>query len=219
MTKQNITQRSYSVLDKLLIQTDKAIKTLSSNAPKPTRPSPADGSADSTLTEEQRRHVAGLMRINHTGEVMAQALYQGQALTATLPDVRDKMDEAADEEIDHLAWCSDRVKELDSHTSVLNPIFYGLSFSMGATAGLISDKLSLGFVAAIEDQVCKHLSSHLDQLPENDLKSKAILEQMLIDESHHADVALQAGGIKFPYSVKTGMTIFSKIMTKSTYYL
>ena len=128
-------------------------------------------------------------------------------------------DAAADEEIDHLAWCSRRVKELGSHTSLLNPIFYSLSFSMGATAGLISDRMSLGFVAAIEDQVCKHLESHQEQIPEDDLKSKAIINQMLIDEAKHANAALEAGGIVFPGPVKSGMSLLSKLMTKSTYHL
>ncbi len=157
------------------------------------------------------------MRINHTGEVCAQALYQGQALTAKLPKVRKAMEEAADEEVDHLAWCEQRIRELGSRPSVLNPLFYGLSFGVGAAAGLISDRVSLGFVAATEDQVCKHLDEHLAEIPAEDQKSRAILKQMREDEEHHATSAIEAGGLRFPAPVKFGMTLLSKVMTKSTY--
>jgi len=149
--------------------------------------------------------------------VCAQALYQGQALTARLPRVREAMEQAADEEIDHLAWCDQRLRQLGSHTSVLNPLFYGLSFGLGATAGLISDRISLGFVAATEDQVCKHLDDHLQQLPEDDEKSRAILEQMRTDEAEHSTAALEAGGLRFPAPVKFGMSLMAKVMTKTTY--
>jgi len=157
------------------------------------------------------------MRINHTGEVCAQALYQGQALTAKLAHVREAMEHAAEEEIDHLAWCEQRIRQLGSHPSVLNPLFYGMSFGIGAVAGLISDKVSLGFVAATEDQVCKHLNEHLEQLPAEDEKSRAILEQMRIDEERHAESALDAGGYRFPAPIKFGMSLMAKVMTKSTY--
>jgi len=172
---------------------------------------------EAELSESETRHVAGLMRINHTGEVCAQALYQGQALTARLPQVRRAMEQAADEEIDHLAWCEQRIRQLGSHTSVLNPLFYGLSFGIGATAGLISDRISLGFVAATEDQVCKHLDEHLGQLPASDDKSRAILEQMREDEQQHSTAAIEAGGLRFPAPVKFGMSLVSKVMTKATY--
>ena len=157
------------------------------------------------------------MRINHTGEVCAQALYQGQALTAKLPEVREAMEEAADEEIDHLVWCEERIKDLGSHTSRLNPAFYALSFGIGAIAGKISDKVSLGFVAATEEQVCSHLSKHMTSLPKQDEKSKAVLLQMLEDEAKHATSAIEAGGARFPLPVKLGMTALSKVMTKATY--
>lgn len=134
-----------------------------------------------------------------------------------MPQVRSAMEHAADEEIDHLAWCEQRIRELGSHPSVLNPLFYGLSFGVGAVAGLVSDRVSLGFVAATEDQVCKHLDEHLEQLPEHDAKSRAILEQMRIDEQQHANSALAAGGGRFPAPIKFGMTLLSKVMTKSTY--
>jgi len=209
--------RHYSPADHLFMQVDAALKTLLPFNGHPNRASPALSHSEAELDESSTRHVAGLMRINHTGEVCAQALYQGQALTAKLPEIRSAMEEAADEEIDHLAWCEQRIKELGSHTSVLNPLFYGLSFSIGATAGLISDRLSLGFVAATEEQVCKHLDEHLMQLPSEDKRSRAILEQMRIDEEQHADHALDAGGLRFATPIKLGMTLLSKVMTKSTY--
>jgi ubiquinone biosynthesis monooxygenase Coq7 len=183
------------------------------------RNSPAEQKPTSELSDSEKKHIAGLMRINHTGEVCAQALYQGQALTAKLPDVRESMEHAAQEEIDHLAWCKKRLDELNSHTSYLNPLWYGLSFSIGAAAGLIGDKWSLGFVAATEDQVCQHLDNHLQQLPNKDEKSRAILQTMREDEAKHATTALNAGGAEFPSSVKTLMSAVAKVMTKTTYYI
>ncbi|MDH0214859.1 2-polyprenyl-3-methyl-6-methoxy-1,4-benzoquinone monooxygenase [Stutzerimonas stutzeri] len=210
-------QRHYSPADRLLMQADAALRTLLPFSGQPSRPSPALLKTETELSESEARHVAGLMRINHTGEVCAQALYQGQALTARLPQVRQAMEQAADEEIDHLAWCEQRIRQLGSHTSVLNPIFYGLSFGIGASAGLISDRISLGFVAATEDQVCKHLDDHLGQLPAGDEKSRAILEQMRDDEAQHSTAAIEAGGLRFPAPVKFGMSLVSKVMTKATY--
>ncbi|TWI56827.1 ubiquinone biosynthesis monooxygenase Coq7 [Pseudomonas duriflava] len=209
--------RHYSPGDRLLLQIDSALRTLLPFSGQPERISPATGHEETSLDEESARHVAGLMRINHTGEVCAQALYQGQALTAKLPEVRKTMEKAADEEIDHLAWCEQRIRELGSRPSLLNPLFYGLSFGMGATAGLISDRLSLGFVAATEEQVCKHLDEHLEQIPAEDRRSRAILEQMRTDEEQHANHALDAGGLRFATPIKFGMTLLSKVMTKSTY--
>ncbi|WP_440468123.1 2-polyprenyl-3-methyl-6-methoxy-1,4-benzoquinone monooxygenase [Pseudomonas sp. YH-1] len=209
--------RHYSPADRFLLQADAALRTLLPFSGHPGRPSPAIVQPDAELSDTDARHVAGLMRINHTGEVCAQALYQGQALTAKLPKVRKAMEEAADEEVDHLAWCEQRIRELGSRPSVLNPIFYGLSFGVGAAAGLISDRVSLGFVAATEDQVCKHLDEHLAEIPVEDQKSRAILEQMREDEEHHATSAIEAGGLRFPAPVKFGMTLLSKVMTKSTY--
>ena len=178
-----------------------------------------DTEEPSQLWVRDAQHVAGLMRVNHSGEVCAQALYHGQALTAKLPHVRQEMQQAAIEEQDHLAWCEDRLKELDSHTSVLNPIWYGLSYGMGAIAGIAGDKYSLGFVAETERQVSQHLQQHLQQLPEHDERSRKILEQMNEDELHHRDTALQAGGVDLPVPVKITMTAISKLMTKTSYYL
>ncbi|MWV14421.1 2-polyprenyl-3-methyl-6-methoxy-1,4-benzoquinone monooxygenase [Pseudomonas sp. L-22-4S-12] len=210
-------ERQFSPVDRLLMQADAAMRTLLPFSGAPARPSPAIVQNEAALSADDARHVAGLMRINHTGEVCAQALYQGQALTAKLPQVRKAMEHAADEEIDHLAWCEQRIRELGSHPSVLNPLFYGLSFGVGAVAGLISDRVSLGFVAATEDQVVKHLDEHLEQIPHDDAKTRAILEQMREDEEHHATSAIEAGGLRFPAPVKFGMSLLSKVMTKSTY--
>ncbi len=211
--------RHLSGLDHVLTGFDKALRTISAKNTVAQRKSPARESVadESDLSEQEARHAAGLMRVNHTGEVMAQALYQGQALTAKLPTVREQMEEAAREEEDHLAWCEERLQQLDSQTSVLNPLWYGLSFGMGAAAGLAGDKYSLGLVAAIEDQVCEHLQSHLEKLPAQDEKSRAIVAQMLVDEAQHSQTAQAAGGLRFPEPVKKGMTLLSKLMTETSY--
>lgn len=209
--------RKLSVLDQFITQIDHGLRTVLGDAPTPERVSPALDVQDAELSSADRDHAVALMRVNHTGEVCAQALYQGQALTAKLPDVRDQMKEAAIEEVDHLAWCEERIKDLGGNTSLLNPFFYAASFGIGATAGLISDKLSLGFVAATEDQVCSHLKTHLDQLPAEDLKSRAVVEEMLADEERHAQAALDAGGYNFPSPVKQAMTLVSSVMTKGSY--
>ena len=210
-------QRQLTGLDRLLLQADRALRTLSPGSPCHERPSPSKSVDEAELSDSERRHAAGLMRVNHSGEVCAQALYQGQALTAKLPQVRAEMEHAADEEIDHLAWCEQRLDELGSRPSVLNPLWYGLSFGIGAAAGKISDKVSLGFVAATEEQVCKHLESHLRELPAQDEKSRAVVEQMLVDEAKHQHAALDAGGARFPGPVKGLMTLVSKAMTSVSY--
>lgn len=207
-----------SLVDRLIVQADRALRTLANAGDMAAeRPSPAKPLHESDLTEAEKKHAAALMRVNHAGEVCAQALYQGQALTAKLPDVRKEMEKAAAEEIDHLVWCQERIDELDSHTSLLNPLWYGLSFALGAGAGLVSDRVSLGFVAATEQQVCRHLQDHLYQLPEQDYKSRAVIEQMLEDETRHGDAALAAGGADFPAPVKHVMALVSKVMTISSY--
>lgn len=214
-----MSRQRLSAIDHFLVQADQALRTLAGSAPQPQRVSPARKAPEGELSEQEKRHAAGLMRVNHSGEVCAQALYQGQALTAKLPEVGQQMAEAAAEEIDHLAWCEECIDELDGKPSLLNPLWYAASFGLGATAGLISDKLSLGFVAATEDQVCNHLQEHLDRLPANDSKSRAVVEQMLIDEKHHAETALDAGGYPFPGPVKKLMTVVSSAMTASSYRL
>mgnify|MGYP000725127980 FL=1 len=210
-------QRRLSLIERFITETDSVLRTITNSGRTAARPSPSAGHSESELSEDERRHVAGLMRVNHTGEVCAQALYQGQALTAKLPTVRDEMQQAAAEEVDHLVWCEQRLRELDSQPSVLNPAWYGLSFALGAVAGAISDKISLGFVAATEERVCNHLRDHLQSLPEEDRKSRLIVQKMLEDEQRHGDKALEAGGTDFPQAVKDAMTVVSKVMTSSSY--
>ncbi len=211
--------RRLSLIDRVITELDTVVRTVTSKGNQAGRPSPAEGHSDAELADNERRHVAGLMRVNHTGEVCAQALYQGQALTAKLPTVRVEMQQAAEEEVDHLVWCEERLRELDSHTSVLNPAWYGLSFALGAAAGAIGDKVSLGFVAATEERVCNHLRDHLKQLPEDDRKSRLILQKMLEDEERHGENALEAGGADFPRPVKDAMSAVSKLMTRSSYWV
>lgn len=206
-----------SFLDRAVLHFDRALQTLVPHAAQARRLSPANHVDEAELNQDERKHSSGLMRINHTGEVCAQALYAGQATTAKLATVRKEMEHAADEEIDHLVWCEQRLYELGSKPSILNPLFYGASFVIGAGAGLISDKLSLGFVAATEDQVCIHLQQHMATLPSQDEKSKAILTQMHIDEAKHKAMALEAGGYEFPKPIMTIMTQVSKVMTTTTY--
>lgn len=207
----------FSFIDNAIIHFDRALQTLVPKAAQAMRPSPATTLKEAQLDDQERQHAIGLMRINHTGEVCAQALYAGQALTAKLDAVRKEMEHAADEEIDHLVWCEQRLYELGSRTSLLTPFFYGASFAIGAGAGLISDRLSLGFVAATEDQVCLHLDKHMAALPHQDEKSRAILAQMHIDEAKHKQAALDSGGYVFPTPVMTLMTYVSKVMTTTTY--
>jgi len=209
--------RNLSFVDRLIDRADRALRAVAGEPGQARRESPAAGESEAELAPDERRHVAGLMRVNHTGEVCAQALYRGQALTARLPEVRGNMEQAAAEEIDHLVWCEERLRQLGSHTSYLNPVWYGLSFALGAAAGIAGDRWSLGFVAATEERVCKHLGDHLEQLPEEDRCSRRILERMLEDERRHGNMALEAGGEDFPEPVKRAMTAVSRLMTGSSY--
>lgn len=205
--------------DRMLIGFDTALRTLFGRPQVTERANPAESVEEAEMDEAERDLAARLMRINHTGEVCAQALYQGQALTAKLPAIRDSMERAAKEENDHLAWCENRLDELDDRKSLLNPIWYAGSFLIGATAGLAGDRWSLGFVAETEHQVEAHLDDHLGRIPAQDRKSIAILEQMKEDEIHHATVALEAGGAVLPAVIKSAMKLTSKLMTRSVYYL
>ncbi len=207
-----------SLADQFIFAVDTALRTLTGNPKITEREQPDRSIAEASLDDNEKRHVAGLMRINHCGEVCAQALYQGQALTAKLPEVREKMDRAAMEENDHLHWCRERLTQMDSSTSILDPLFYAGSFAIGAVAGLAGDKWSLGFVAETEKQVVKHLEKHLDDIPQQDKKTRAILETMKQDELHHATTALEAGGAELPESIKKFMQLTSKLMTKTTYH-
>lgn len=216
MTK-HASNRHFSPIDNLVMQVDTGLRTLFGKPTITERPNPEDRVEEGELSAAEKDLAGRLMRINHSGEVAAQGLYQGQALTAKLPEVREKMERAAEEENDHLSWCEQRINELGTHTSYLNPLWYAGSVAIGATAGFAGDKWSLGFVAETEHQVVRHLDSHLDQISENDHKSRAILEQMKEDEGHHATVALNAGGAELPLPIKKFMSLTSKIMTKTAY--
>jgi len=205
-----------ALIDDLISQVDGALRTLA-GVHHADRPNPASGAGEAALDEGERSHAAGLMRVNHAGEVCAQALYEGQALVARDERTRQALLAAAREESDHLAWCGERLGELGSGPSLLNPIFYAASYAMGAATGLLGDKVSLGFVEATEDQVCRHLESHLEALPEEDARSRRIVEQMHSDEARHGADALAAGGVALPAPVKTLMTLISRVMTETTY--
>lgn len=212
--------RQLTLIEQILCEVDTAIRTIFVPQTRSSkRKSPASVCDDHELTPKEKKHVAGLMRVNHAGEVCAQALYQGQALTAQLSHVKMQMEEAAAEEIDHLAWCENRLNELGSKPSVLNGLWYGGSLMLGALAGLAGDRWSLGFVAETERQVSAHLQKHLHLIPSHDLKTKHILTQMHKDETHHAETALAAGGAELPAPIKQLMGFTSLLMTKSSYYL
>ena len=208
-----------NLIDLLINEVDKGLKYSTQNYQTESRPYPADNIEQDSLNEFEKNHSAGLMRVNHSGEVCAQALYRGQALTAKLGDTRTKMEQAASEELDHLSWCNKRLEDLNNKPSLLNPIWYGMSFSIGAVAGLIGDKWSLGFVHEIEEQVVKHLDGHLDKLSKKDLKTKAVIEQMRIDEEQHSHDALEAGAEILPDEIKNLMSKFAKVMTNSSYHI
>ena len=214
-----MTTRNYSPFDRLIMGADSALRTMFGRPPTTERPNPAARVREADLSESERRHVARLMRINHTGEVCAQALYQGQALTARLPETRKRMERSALEENDHLAWCESRLRDLGDRKSLLNPIFYSGSFAMGAAAGLAGDRWSLGFVVETERQVEDHLDDHLAQIPERDERSRAVLEQMKADEIHHAQVAKAAGGADLPAPVRLAMRLTSRVMTRTVYWI
>lgn len=212
-------RRHYTTIDQLLFKVDAAIRTLSGTNTSADREYPAKNIDETVpLAEQDKKLSARLMRINHAGEVSAQGLYHGQALTAKLPHVRTQMEQAAAEENEHLAWCRTRANELGTSTSIFDPAWYVGSLTLGAVAGLAGDKWSLGFVAETEKQVVKHLDDHLTQISPDDKKSRAILEQMRIDEAQHATNAKQAGGADLPKPIKSVMQIMSKVMTRSTYW-
>ncbi|MCW8855677.1 MAG: 2-polyprenyl-3-methyl-6-methoxy-1,4-benzoquinone monooxygenase [Gammaproteobacteria bacterium] len=211
--------RHYSAFDQIISQADHALRTVLGKPGITERPDPSAGINESKLSDKERKQSAGLMRVNHAGEVSAQALYQGQALTARLEEVRSSMERAALEENDHLVWTEKRLEDLGDHKSFLNPLWYTGSFALGAFAGAIGDKWSLGFVAETEHQVIRHLDEHLQKLPASDARSKAILQQMKEDEAHHATIALEGGGAELPWPVKKIMQAMSKVMTTTSYYI
>jgi ubiquinone biosynthesis monooxygenase Coq7 len=204
-------------VDHFILEFDTALRSVvgGANAQRPTPGS--ESGANLALDSDQRKHAAGLMRINHVGEVCAQALYQSQKLVARNSEIKEMLDHSAQEELDHLAWCETRLKELGSHTSYLNPFWYAGSFAIGLAAGLAGDKWSLGFVVETEKQVENHLESHLKKLPEEDHRSRAIVDQMRIDEIEHGQAALHAGGVTLPEPIQKIMQAMSKVMTSTAY--
>lgn len=209
--------RQLSGLDRLLVQIDKAIST-SFGTPTASRPCPGNGDTTS-LTDADKKLSASLMRVNHAGEIAAQALYNGQSLAARTPETKAALEHAAEEEVDHLAWCNERLSELGSHPSRLAPLWYSGSFALGAFAGLLGDKTSLGFVSETERQVEAHLQEHLSLLPKEDLASRDIVKTMQADEARHGAEAKAAGGIDLPEPVKSAMQASAKIMTTLAHHL
>ena len=210
-------ERKQTFIDQCIAQTDQALRTVFGEPIGSGRENPAEPAIDNELSSTERAASICLMRVNHAGEVCAQALYQGQALTARSHATRTKMTQAAVEENDHLTWCRQRIQQLGGHTSLLNPVWYAGSLAMGAASGLLGDKWSLGFLAETETQVVKHLEGHLQRLPAGDNKSHAILKQMQTDEAKHQAAAIKAGGVELPVPVKKMMSLMSKIMTTTTY--
>lgn len=211
--------RYYSSLDKLCIQFDQALKSIFGNPDSTARPYPAQTVPEASFNEAERKHAAGIMRVNHTGEVCAQALYHGQGWVSKRQDVKEKMRRAAVEEGDHLNWCAKRCGELQSHTSYLNPFWYVGSLAIGITAGLVGDEWSLGFLAETEHQVVKHLEKQMKLLPRQDERSYKILQQMQYDEALHRQDAIQAGAKELPDIVKKMMQFSSSVMVKTAYWV
>jgi ubiquinone biosynthesis monooxygenase Coq7 len=211
-----MTARELDPLDRLLTAADNALRTLAADAP-PGRPSPAEDGSARLADPAAQREAGRLMRVNHAGEVAAQALYLGQALVARDPATRATLLQAAAEEGDHLAWCSERLRALDTPRSRLTPFWYAGSFAIGALAGLAGDRWSLGFVIETERQVEQHIDGHLARLPEQDAASQRVLEQMKRDEVRHGDDARRAGGSDLPRPVRLAMRAVSKVMTETAY--
>lgn len=212
-------ERNLSAIDRFLSGVSDALQTITVPATRASRDNPAEGIDESDLDERAKTHAAGLMRVNHAGEMAAQGLYQGHAAVARDDSIGEQMRHAAEEEFDHLAWCEQRLTELDSGPSKLNPIWYAGSFAIGAASGLLGDKWSLGFIAETERQVCEHLSGHLQRLPEDDDRSRAIVKQMRDEEQEHGENADKAGAADLPRPVKDLMRLTSKAMTKTSYRL
>ena len=212
-------ERDYTPVDRMLMRLHQALSGVAPPMTGHTRPNPAADVEPAELDEAARKHAAGLMRVNHAGEVAAQALYQGHALVARSPEIREHMLAAAAEERSHLAWCEQRLRELDSHPSRLDPLWYAGSFAIGALAGLAGDRVSLGFVEETERQVSEHLAGHLDQLPEDDARSRTIVEAMRADEERHGAEAAAAGAQPLPRTVQELMRAVARVMTKSAYWV
>jgi ubiquinone biosynthesis monooxygenase Coq7 len=209
--------RRETLIDRFILQADQALRTVFTEPTGSGRDNPGETAGENELPIQDKAQSLCLMRVNHAGEVCAQALYQGQALTARNQETRAQMRQAAIEENDHLAWCRQRIHQLGGHTSLLNPLWYAGSLAIGAASGLFGDKWSLGFLAETEQQVVRHLDGHLQRLPTADHKSHAILEQMKTDEAKHRDTAQDAGGAALPEPVKKLMTLASRVMTTTAY--
>jgi ubiquinone biosynthesis monooxygenase Coq7 len=212
-------KRQLSPIDKILAGANNALRTVASPAGRPTRRNPSENILEAQLNSKQKAHAAGLMRVNHAGEVAAQALYQGHATVARDENIEKQMKHAADEEFDHLAWCEQRIHELGYQPSRLSPLWYAGAYTIGAASGLLGDKWSLGFIAETERQVCSHLDSHLDRLPEEDAKSRAIVEQMRDEEEEHGKNAIAAGAAELPRPVVRLMRATAKVMTNTAYWV
>ena len=203
-------------IDALIIQVDKGLRTLA-GTPRAARPMPAGEGESAPLSPEERREAAALMRVNHCGEVCAQALYQGQALASGNAELKRALEQAAREEEDHLAWAEQRIEELGGRTSLLNPLWYAGSFAIGALAGALGDRWNLAFLAETERQVEEHLAGHLKALPEDDHRTRAVVEAMRADEARHRESALRLGAAELPAPVKRAMRLASKVMTTVAY--
>ncbi len=204
-------------VDELIVEFDRALRTVFASA-RSTRPVPGLDVPEAPLDERERRHVVGLMRVNHCGEICAQALYQGQALTSRRPEVREALRQAGEEETEHLAWTEGRIRELGGRKSVLNPLWYAGALSLGAMAGCIGEKWNLGFLAETERQVEAHLEGHLERLPPQDERSRRIVAQMKVDEAGHADTAISLGAAELPAPVKMAMKMAAGLMTRTAYH-
>lgn len=211
--------RHHTWIDKICIGFDQALKALTHDIQATGAAYPAEGMGGEPLSASEAKQSAGLMRVNHTGEVCAQALYHGQTLITRNPALKAQLENAALEEGDHLVWCKRRLDELESHTSYLNPLWYVGSFCIGAVAGVVGDDWSLGFVVETEKQVIKHLEDHLKKLPAADIESAAILKQMEQDEAAHRDEAKAVGARALPSPVKVVMRMMSKVMVNTAYYI
>ena len=210
-------ERNLTPLDRLLVGANNALRTIAAPAGRPARKNPASDIPEADLTNKQKSHAAGLMRVNHAGEVAAQGLYQGHAAVARDPDIEEQMHRAAEEEFDHLAWCEQRLTELDEKPSLLSPVWYSGAFLIGAASGVLGDKWSLGFIAETEKQVCAHLDSHLDRLPDNDARSQAIVRQMRDEEEEHGENARDAGAAELPEPIRDLMKLTARVMTTTAY--
>ena len=214
-----MTTRRLSAVDRLLAGANNALRTVAAPAGDATRAYPGEAVPEADLTDADRRHAAGLMRVNHAGEVAAQALYQGHATVARREDIEAQIKNAAVEEFDHLAWCERRLRELGEMPSRLSPLWYAGAFAIGAASGALGDRWSLGFIAETEKQVCEHLDSHLDGLPAADQRSRSVVRRMRDEEAEHGDHARAAGAAELPPPVQRLMRMTARVMTRSAYWI